>query len=164
MTEDISTYGPSLMYIENAVVGVDVEAYSGATVHISGTSVGASIDAYGASAINVYSGVSAETAQAYSGGTVNLFGGAFTNRFVIYGGGTVNLYAATLSSHAFGNVSDLSGTVVGTYRDGSIFSLDFTNTTGLGSFQLLSIPAPSTALLLGLGLAELGRRSRRPRA
>lgn len=161
VAEDISTYGPSQMYIENAFVGVDVDAYSDATVHISGTSVGASIDAYTRSTINVYSGVSAETALAYSGGTLNLFGGAFTDVLGVFGGGTVNLHAATLSSHGFGNVSDLSGTVVGTYLDGSAFSIDFSNSSGLGSFNLFYVPEPSTALFLGLGLAALSRRSRR---
>jgi len=120
---DIQAYSTATIFTA-ANVGVGVETYPTATIHILGGTIGADVDSYGGT-INLFDADVLGYVTSY-GGTINVWGGDIGNRLLQYHDGRINVFASGLSSHAFGDVWDATGTIVGTFDDGSAFAFDFT--------------------------------------
>ena len=148
---DIQVYSTATIFTA-ANVGVDVETYQTATIHILGGTIGADVDSYGGT-INLFGGNVLGYVTSY-GGTINVWGGDIGNRLLLYDDGHINVFARSLSSHAFGDVWDATGTIEGTFDDGSAFAFDFTR-FGTEPLSLVYIPEPDTFALLGFAVGGL---------
>lgn len=160
VSEDVQAYTSSTVY-SSADVGVDIEAYSTATIHVLDGNVGANIDSYGDSTINIYDVELAGHTVSYTNSTVNLFGGSIGGKLILYHQSRINVFAASLSSHDFGEIADLTGTLVGTFADGAAFSIDFLQTGPDTTLSLIAIPEPDTFALLTFAIGCLGAVRRR---
>ena len=138
----------------------DLDAHDQAIVILyGGSTFGDGVRAYDNSTITIFDGSFPEDVTSY-GGTVNVHGGVLGNGAIIQMGGTLNIFGTELvATFDHYDDADLDTTyrVKGKFADGINFAFGVTVNEN-SSMILHTVPEPSTALLILLGLPLTWRR------
>jgi len=131
--------GDAVITSTAATFANDVEAADDSKITLQSGSFGGQIESFDSATIFINGGIYNDDLRMINGGMIMLTGTEFF------------LNGAAISD---GDVSALAGTLTGTLANGDALNVDFDrnyNTAGVGTLTLVTVPEPSSSILMGLG-------------